>query len=219
MDSPFDVLGIDSDADEVAVVEAYREAIKQAHPDHGGSTDEFQRVRTAYEQILDGYVHDGDDTDGEGDDEGDAAEEEAAEAYRVEYLNYETLDDHGWTLHDDDLFEKASAEDLSTIDYGRFSVEKKRYLLESAEGCGFAWPYACRGGACANCAVAVVEGEMEMPSNHILSPEMMEQGMRLSCISVPTTDELKIVYNVKHLPGLDELRLPSQRFERAQYND
>ncbi|MFB6354176.1 MAG: ferredoxin, partial [Halobacteriales archaeon] len=26
----------------------------------------------------------------------------------VEYLNYEVLDDHGWSLEDDDLFEKAA---------------------------------------------------------------------------------------------------------------
>ncbi|MFB6193450.1 MAG: ferredoxin, partial [Halobaculum sp.] len=26
----------------------------------------------------------------------------------VEYLNYEVLDDHGWEMEDDDLFEKAA---------------------------------------------------------------------------------------------------------------
>jgi hypothetical protein len=42
---------------------------------------------------------------------------------------------------------------------------------------------------------------------------MVERGIRLSCISAPTTDDMKIVYNIKHLPGLDELRLPADRFE------
>jgi hypothetical protein len=49
---------------------------------------------------------------------------------------------------------------------------------------------------------------MSMPVNHILTPEMVDRGIRLSCVSEPLTDELRVVYNVKHLPGLDELRLP-----------
>ncbi|MDY7081629.1 MAG: ferredoxin, partial [Halobacteria archaeon] len=30
----------------------------------------------------------------------------------VKYLNYEVLDDHGWSMDDDDLFEKAADADL-----------------------------------------------------------------------------------------------------------
>jgi ferredoxin len=67
--------------------------------------------------------------------------------------------------------------------------------------------------------VAVVEGEMEMPAGQILTPEFIDQGIRLSCISAPTTDEAKVVFNVKHLPGLDELRLPPRQFDGAQAND
>ncbi|MCU4739843.1 (2Fe-2S)-binding protein [Halobacteria archaeon AArc-m2/3/4] len=129
------------------------------------------------------------------------------------------LDDRGWDLEDDDLFEKAADATLATGDYGRFLVEPNETVLEAAENRGFAWPYACRGGACANCAVVVTEGEMSAPVNHILPAEMIDRGVRLSCVGTPITDELNVVYNVKHLPDLDELRLPPRPFEQAQVDD
>jgi hypothetical protein len=58
----------------------------------------------------------------------------------------------------------------------------------------------------------LVEGEVEMPPNHVLPEGMVEEGVRLSCMSRPATEELKIVFNVEGLPGLEELRLPSQQF-------
>ena len=48
------VLGVDPGADEGAVREAYRERIKEVHPDtEGGDEDEFKRVREAYEVLTD----------------------------------------------------------------------------------------------------------------------------------------------------------------------
>lgn len=219
MDSPFDILGIESDADDAEIERAYRRRVKEAHPDHGGSASEFQAVYAAYEEILGGY--EGEDERAISKRETGETEDESEESgeSRVEYLNYEVLDDHGWELGDGDLFEKASEAGLDPVDHGRILVEPGQSLLEAAEARGFAWPYACRGGACANCAVAVVEGEMEMASNHILPTEMIDDGIRLSCLNAPITDEMKVVYNVKHLPNLDELKLPADRFERAHLND
>lgn len=226
MESPFEILGIDAEASDEEIVAAYRKRVKEAHPDQGGSTAEFQRVRTAYEELQQGYQPDAlnvadeavDDTETDETD-GPPATAEGTEPEptgpQVEYLNFETFSDHGWDLGDDDLFEKAATADLAPEDYGRFSYDDGRNLLQSAEDCGYSWPFACRGGACANCAVAVVEGEVEMPSNHILSQEMVDRGIRLSCISEPVSDELKVIYNIKHLPGLDDLRLPPQQFGGA----
>ncbi|WP_396613491.1 ferredoxin Fer (plasmid) [Haloferax sp. S1W] len=231
MDTPFEILGLDPDADEDALVDAYRERIKAAHPDHGGSAEEFRRVRTAYEAIKEGYTakdHAADlqrakeEADAEqGDDsvadspttDGDSATE-SPDGARVEYLSYEVLDDFGWSIHDDDLFEKAADADLRSEDYGEIVVPPRTNLLEAAQDHGFGWPYACRGGACANCAVAVVEGNLGMPANHVLSSAMMENGIRLSCIGAPVTDDLKVVFDIKHLPGLEELRLPPQQARR-----
>lgn len=225
VESPFEILGIDADASDEEIVAAYRQRVKEAHPDQGGSAAEFQRVRAAYEELQQGYQPDALDvadavdqtTNGESDGTDDPATADAREPSgpHIEYLNFETFSDHGWDLGDDDLFEKAAAADLAPEDYGVFSYDDGRNLLQSAEDCGYSWPFACRGGACANCAVAVVEGEVEMPSNHILSQEMVDRGIRLSCISEPISDELKVIYNIKHLPGLDDLRLPPQQFGGA----
>jgi curved DNA-binding protein CbpA len=215
VDSPFDVLGIDPDADEEEIDRAYRQRAKETHPDQGGSARAFQRVRAAYEAIESGSL---DEPDLDVDEVDEVNEEERTDS-RVEYLNYEVLDDHGWTIDDDDLFEKASEADLDVEDYGRLLVQPGESLLEAAENRGFAWPYACRGGACANCAVAIVEGELSIPVNHILPEEMTERGIRLSCNGAPVTEEMKVVYNLKHLPELDDLRLPPRPFKRAHATD
>ena len=236
MESPFETLRVDPGADAEEIEQAYRRRVMEAHPDHGGSAAEFQAVRAAYEELLDASREL--EARGEGRDgaaEGDGVADGAAEAGtadeveeetepeppdpEVEYLNFDVLADHGWSLDDDDLFEKAAEAGLEPEDYGRFTVEGRETLLEAAEERGFAWPYACRGGACANCAVAVAEGEMSMPVDHILPGEMLDRGIRLSCVGAPVTDEMRVVYNVKHLPDLDELRLPPRPFEQARAND
>jgi ferredoxin len=218
--SPFDVLDIDPDADDEAVEDAYRARVKEAHPDHGGSVREFQTVRNAYERIKAGY----DAADHAADTADPAVPESESEALepdktRILYLDYEVVQDEGWQLTDEDLFEKAADAGLGAEAFGEFVIGPKQTLLEAAEEHGLVWPYACRGGACTNCAVAVVEGEMPMPSNHILPSSMTDRGIRLSCLTAPVSDEAKIVFNVKHLPGLDDLRLPLSRFNRAELDD
>ncbi|MFP4590790.1 MAG: ferredoxin Fer [Halobacteriales archaeon] len=121
----------------------------------------------------------------------------------VEYLNYEVLEDLGWDIEDDDLFEKAADEDLDDEDYGTLDVNPGEYILETAEAQGYDWPFSCRAGACANCAAILKEGEIEMDMQQILSQEEVdEQNVRLTCIGTPSTDEVRIVYNAKHLDFL-----------------
>ena len=48
-----DILDIEPDADEAAVETAYRERVKETHPDAGGSTDAFIAVKEAY-RVLGG---------------------------------------------------------------------------------------------------------------------------------------------------------------------
>lgn len=230
MESPFEVLGVDPGADEEAIEQAYRRRVKETHPDLGGSLREFLLVRTAYEEIQAGRGGgDGDAWPGDADagfggradvtEGGNGASPPEPEGSKVEYLDYDVLADYGWSLDDEDLFEKASEAGLAPADHGRILVEPGESLLEAAENRGFAWPYACRGGACANCAVAVFDGELSMPVNHILPKSMLDRGIRLSCVGAPTTDEMQVVFNVKHLPDLDELRLPPSPFEQAYRGD
>ncbi|WP_435064423.1 ferredoxin Fer [Halobaculum sp. EA56] len=246
MDSPYEVLGVDADADDTEIERAYRRRVKEAHPDRGGSAAEFQRVREAYEAAVSGEAapptdpgpaasprRDGAAGEGGGPgsnagtagrgrrrrDRSPPAGSGAARESRVEYLDYEVLADRGWELDDPDLFEKAGEADLDADDYGVFLAEPGETLLEAAENRGFEWPYACRGGACANCAVAVVDGDLGATVDNVLTDEMTADGFRLSCIGEPVTDDLRVVFNVKHLPGLEELRLPADRFERARADD
>jgi len=121
----------------------------------------------------------------------------------VEYLNYEVIDDQGWDIEDDDLFEKAADLDLGETDHGSLEVAEGEYILESAEAQGYDWPFSCRAGACANCAAIVTEGEVDMDMQQILSDEEIEdKGVRLTCVGTPESDEVKIVFNAKHLDFL-----------------
>ncbi len=217
MESPFDILRIDPDASEAEIERAFRERVKETHPDQGGSTLEFRKVHAAREQILAGNTDliDGDDLE-----RGDVRTSQGADTTvpedprsHVEYLNFEVFEDHGWSLEDDDLFEKAADADLEPADYGHLEVDPNETLLEAAEDDGFEWPYACRGGACANCAVAMTDGDLSTPVDHILPEEMTDRGIRLSCVGTPTTEDATVVYNVKHLPELDELKLPPRPFD------
>lgn len=228
MDSPFEVLGVDPDADEAAIDRAYRRRVIETHPDQGGSVRAFRRVKTAYERIQAGYEPEEpapvEPTADESADAGDSDETEpAAEpdptvdpdvGSRVEYLDYEVAVDQGWSLSDPELFDRAAAADLPTHVYGRFLAQPDETLLEAAEERGFAWPFACRGGACANCAVLVYDGELATPNDHILDDDLGERGFRLSCIASPVSAELQVVFNVKHVPELEELLLPADRFDR-----
>lgn len=217
MDSPFEILRIDPDAEEGEIRQAYRDRVKEAHPDHGGSAREFRRVTEAYRSLIsEGWTDS--PTEDAPDPPDTAPEEDEPTQSHVEYLNYSVLTDMGWSLEDGSLFEKSSRIDLDTADHGRMLAPFDAPLLRSAESCGFTWPFACRGGACANCAVAVKEGELSQPVNHILPSEMIDRGIRLSCVGKPLTDTLKVVYNVKHLPPLDDLRLPARSIGGV-YND
>lgn len=44
-------LGVDADASESAVKAAYRDRVKETHPDSGGDEEEFKRVNRAYETL------------------------------------------------------------------------------------------------------------------------------------------------------------------------
>ncbi len=121
----------------------------------------------------------------------------------VEYLNYDVVDDNDWDMYDPDVFEKAADADLSDEDYGTLEVNEGEYILEAAEAQGYDWPFSCRAGACANCAAIVVEGEINMDMQQILSDEEVEdKNVRLTCIGSAETDEVQIIHNAKHLDYL-----------------
>lgn len=123
---------------------------------------------------------------------------------KVEYLNYEVLEENEWSVEDDDLFQKAEELDLDEEDFGSFEVSEDEFILEAAESEGYEWPFSCRAGACANCAAVIKEGEINMDMQQILSDEEVnEKDVRLTCIGTAETETVKIIYNAKHLDYLN----------------
>ena len=123
----------------------------------------------------------------------------------VEFLDYRAVEERGWSLEDDDLFEKAATADLPPETYGTMTVGKGTYLLEAAEAEGHDWPFFCRGGGCINCAAVLIDGELEMAVNRSLSEEEVEElNLRLTCVATPGSDEVKLVYNAKEIDQLRE---------------
>lgn len=53
IDDPYKVLGLKPDATEAEINAAYREAARTAHPDGGGSADEFDEIKQAHLILLD----------------------------------------------------------------------------------------------------------------------------------------------------------------------
>ena len=52
LDDAWAVLGLVPGADRTAVRRAFRELARTTHPDHGGDSRTFHRVRAAFERVL-----------------------------------------------------------------------------------------------------------------------------------------------------------------------
>jgi len=126
-------------------------------------------------------------------------------AATVQYLDYQVVDERGWSLEDEDLLERAADADLNETAYGTFEVSRDEYVLDAAEVAGHDWPFHCRAGGCVNCTAVVLDGELEMDVQRSLSDEEVEsQGMRLTCVATPASDSIKLVYNAKYLDRLQD---------------
>jgi 2Fe-2S type ferredoxin len=125
------------------------------------------------------------------------------EGAAVEFLDYEVVQERGWDPNDPAVFERATAADLPEEDHAVVDVGAGEYILEAAEAAGYDWPYSCRAGACTNCAAIVVEGEVDMAMQQVLTDEEVEKkDIRLTCVATPETERIKLLYNAKHLDCL-----------------
>jgi curved DNA-binding protein CbpA len=57
-ENPHETLGLSPDAPEVVIDAAYRSLVKEYHPDHGGSAEEFAEIKQAYDSIKSGDAND-----------------------------------------------------------------------------------------------------------------------------------------------------------------
>ncbi len=69
-------------------------------------------------------------------------------------------------------------------------------ILDAALGAGADLPFACKGGVCSTCKCRVMEGNVEMKVNYALEDHEVAQDFVLSCQAVPTSDKVKVDFDV-----------------------
>ncbi len=73
--------------------------------------------------------------------------------------------------------------------------DKKATLLDNILKADIDAPYSCKGGVCASCICRVVEGEVNMPVNNLLTDDEIEEGLVLSCQAYAVSNEIKIDFD------------------------
>jgi len=68
-------------------------------------------------------------------------------------------------------------------------------LLDAALENAMDAPYACKAGVCSTCRAKVIEGEVEMETNHALEDYEVRQGYVLTCQCYPLTDRVVVSYD------------------------
>jgi len=69
-------------------------------------------------------------------------------------------------------------------------------ILDAALEAGADLPFACKGGVCSTCKCRVLDGNVEMKINYALNDKEVSQNLVLSCQAVPTTDKVKVDFDV-----------------------
>lgn len=68
-------------------------------------------------------------------------------------------------------------------------------LLDAALENALDAPYSCKAGVCSTCRCKVLEGEVEMRTNHALEDYEVRAGYVLSCQSFPMTDRVVVTFD------------------------
>ncbi|WP_323036064.1 2Fe-2S iron-sulfur cluster-binding protein [Pararhodobacter sp.] len=68
-------------------------------------------------------------------------------------------------------------------------------LLDAALSNNLDAPYACKAGVCSTCRAKVLEGDVEMHTNHALEDYEVKQGYVLTCQCYPLSDKVVVSYD------------------------
>ena len=68
-------------------------------------------------------------------------------------------------------------------------------LLDAALSNNMDAPYACKAGVCSTCRAKVLEGDVEMHTNHALEDYEVNQGYVLTCQCYPLSDRVVVSYD------------------------
>lgn len=94
--------------------------------------------------------------------------------------------------------ESAAGTEVTVIIEGArrsFTMSRGQSVLEAALENSLDAPFACKAGVCSTCMGKVLEGEVEMLSNHALEDYEVERGYVLTCQSYPVSNKLTIDYD------------------------
>ncbi len=69
-------------------------------------------------------------------------------------------------------------------------------ILDAALAAGADLPFACKGGVCSTCKCQILEGSVEMKVNYALEEKEVAQNYILSCQAVPTSQKVKVNFDV-----------------------
>ena len=76
-----------------------------------------------------------------------------------------------------------------------FSMDKDNNILDEALANGLDVPYSCQGGVWTTCMGKLEKGKVIMDDDQMLSDEEINDGLMLTCISKPDSDEIVINYD------------------------
>lgn len=68
-------------------------------------------------------------------------------------------------------------------------------LLDAGNAFGAELPYSCKAGVCSTCKCKVIEGEVEMDSNHALEDYEVAAGYVLSCQAYPVSNKIVLDFD------------------------
>lgn len=74
-------------------------------------------------------------------------------------------------------------------------VRNTQSILDAGNAIGADLPYSCKAGVCSTCRAKVVEGEVEMDTNHALEDYEVAAGYVLSCQCYPISDTVVLDYD------------------------
>ncbi|MGE7955315.1 1,2-phenylacetyl-CoA epoxidase subunit PaaE [Pseudomonas sp. NPDC089530] len=93
----------------------------------------------------------------------------------------------------------AAVSQITVISDGRALVfdlpRNSQNILDAGNAQGAELPYSCRAGVCSTCKCKVIEGEVEMDSNHALEDYEVAAGYVLSCQSFPVSDKVVLDFD------------------------
>lgn len=69
-------------------------------------------------------------------------------------------------------------------------------ILDALDQSGMDVPYSCKGGVCCTCKAKIIEGSAQMTINYALTDEEVKEGYILTCQSHPTSEVLKLDFDV-----------------------